>query len=159
MSDAPSTAPLYAALLTPHRAMDKRAIRWVIALAACLASIPGITFYAMGAWPVVGFLGLDVLALYWAMSASLRDADAYEEVTLWPDALDVRHVTKKGKETFRSFNPFFVQLSVDRDGEDRVTALRLVTRGRHTEIGKFLTPDDKAIFAESFGAALSRAKR
>lgn len=157
-TETETISPLYAALLTPHRAMDRRAIRWVIALAACLASIPGIVFFAMGAWPVVGFLGLDVLALYWAMSASLKDGNAFEEITLWPDALDIRRVTARGRETLFSFNPFFVRLAVERDA-DQIVALKLVTRDRQTEIGKFLNPDDKAVFARTFGAALSRAKR
>lgn len=152
-------SPLFAALLTPHRSLSPKAIRWVIAITCVFASIPGIAFYAMGAWPVVGLLGLDVLLLYWALTASLRDKDMFEEITLWPDALDIRHVTKKGRETALSFNPFFIRLSVVRDNEDRVTALKIVTREGETEIGRFLTPDDKASFADALGHALSRAKR
>ncbi|WP_417579004.1 DUF2244 domain-containing protein [Pelagibacterium sp.] len=152
-------SPLFAALLTPHRSLSPRAIRWVIALTCVMASIPGIVFYAMGAWPVVGLMGLDILLLYWALTASMRDTEMFEEVTLWPDALDIRHVTKKGRETEHSFNPFFIRLSVVRDNEDRVTALKIVTRDSEVEIGRFLTPDDKARFADAFGHALSRAKR
>jgi uncharacterized membrane protein len=153
------TSPLYAALLTPHRAMTPNGIRWVVAFMACLASVPGLIFYAMGAWPVVGFLGLDVLALYWALSHSLKDGDAFEEVTLWADALDIRHVTARGKEFAATFNPFFVRFEVERDNEDRVVALHLRSRDRWIEIGRFLTPEDKARFAKDFSVALSRAKR
>ena len=56
-------SPLFAALLTPHRSLSPKGIRWVIAFTCVMASIPGIAFYAMGAWPVVGLLGLDVLLL------------------------------------------------------------------------------------------------
>lgn len=138
--------------------MDGRGLRWVIALAAVMASIPGLTFYAMGAWPIVGLLGLDVLVLWWALSASLKSGDAYEEITLWPDALDIRRVSAKGRETSVSFNPFYVRLAVVRDSDNRVTALRLVTRGGETEIGRFLTPSDKDQFARAFANALHRAK-
>lgn len=133
-------------------------MRWLIAFTAVMVSIPGLTFYAMGAWPVVGLLGLDVLILWWALSTSLKAGDAYEEITLWPDALDVRQVNARGKQTALSFNPFYVRLSVVRDGEGRVTALRLSTRGHQTEIGRFLTPYDKDQFAKAFGDALHRAK-
>jgi uncharacterized membrane protein len=152
-------SPLFAALLTPHRSLSPQGVRWVIAFTAMMASIPGIAFYAMGAWPVVGLLGLDVLVLYWALNASLADREMFEEITLWPDALDIRHVSKKGRETALSFNPFFIRLSVVRDNEDRVTALKIVTRKDEVEIGRFLTPGDKASFADAFGHALSRAKR
>lgn len=150
--------PLFAALLTPHRSLSPQGIRWTIAITCVFASIPGIAFFAMGAWPIVGLLGLDVLALYWALTASLKDKNAFEEITLWPDALDIRQVSKKGRETEISLNPFFVKFSVVRDNEDRVTALRLTTREADYEIGKFLTPDDKANFARDFGSALHRAK-
>ena len=153
-----SQNPLFAALLTPHRSLSPEGLRWVIAFTAIMVSIPGMVFFAMGAWPVVGLTGLDVLALYWALSVSLKGRDAYEEITLWPDALDIRRVSARGREKRLSFNPFFVRLAVVRDADDRVTALRIEGRHGQTEIGKFLTPDDKADFARTFGPALSRAK-
>lgn len=152
-------SPLFAALLTPHRAMDQKGIKRVIAFTAVMASIPGITFFAMGAWPVVGLLGLDVLLLWWAMSASLKSGEDYEEITLWPDALDIRRITARGQETAISFNPFYVRLSITRDDQNNVTAIRLSSCGQTTEIGRFLTPYDKGQFAVAFADALYRAKR
>ena len=151
-------SPLFAALLTPHRSLSPSAIRWVIAFTALMASIPGIAFFAMGAWPVVGLMGLDVILLTWALTASYTDKDAFEEITLWPDALEIRNVSKTGKETNFSLNPFMVRLSVSRDDEARITALKIVARDTEIEIGRFLTPDDKANFAAVFAPALHRAK-
>ena len=151
-------SPLFAALLTPHRSLTPSAIRWVIAFTALMASIPGIAFFAMGAWPVVGLMGLDVILLTWALTASYTDKDAFEEITLWPDALEIRNVSKTGKETNFSLNPFMVRFSVSRDDEARITALKIVARDTEIEIGRFLTPDDKANFAAVFAPALHRAK-
>ena len=151
-------SPLFAALLTPHRSLSPSAIRWVIAFTALMASIPGIAFFAMGAWPVVGLMGLDVILLTWALTASFADKDAFEEITLWPDALEIRNVSKTGKETNFSLNPFMVRFSVSRDDEARITALKIVARDTEIEIGRFLTPDDKANFAAVFAPALHRAK-
>ena len=39
-------------------------------------------FLLIGAWPVFGFLGLDVLLIYIAFRANFRAARAYEEVTV-----------------------------------------------------------------------------
>ena len=50
---------------------------------ASMALLPGLIFYMLGAWPVVGFMGLDVVALYWALTWSFRDGKRSEEVTLW----------------------------------------------------------------------------
>lgn len=139
--------------------MDQKGIRYVIAFTAIMASIPGIFFFAIGAWPIVGLLGLDVAVLWWAMSTSLKSGDAFEEVTLWAHELEIRHVTAKGKEHQHKFNPFYVRFRVLRDYEDRVTNLILSVRRQELEIGTFLTPDDKASFAQVFGAALVDARR
>jgi uncharacterized membrane protein len=149
--------PLFSASLTPHRSLTARGRRIVVAAIAIAASIPGITMYALGAWPVVGFMGLDVLAVWWALSASTRSGGRAEHVSLWPDALEVRQVSPAGAETVTRFNPFFTRLVVERDA-DRVTGLLLESRERSLVLGSFLNPSDKASFARAFGAALARAR-
>lgn len=151
-------SPLFAALLTPHRSLGTKGIRIVVAVYLGFALIPGVYFYISGAWPIVGFLGLDAVLLWWALSASRKSGDAFEEVTLWPDSLEVRHVTAKGRENMHAFNPFWVRFQVDKDYEHRVTRLALRNREEELEIGAFLNPDDKASFATIFGQALSKAK-
>lgn len=158
MQPAPKAHPLYAVTLTPHRALGETGIRWVVGVTAGFAAIPGLLFFAMGAWPVVGFLGLEVVLLYWALSTSLKSGRAFEEVTLWRDSLDIRHVAPSGAETRTSFNPFFVRLSLQKDTSGRITAIALTSRERALEVGAFLGPDDKARFASDFGPALSRAR-
>jgi uncharacterized membrane protein len=149
--------PLFAASLTPHRSLSPRGRRLVVALLAILCSIPGIAFFAMGAWPVVGFMGLDVLAVWWALSASSRSGRQEEHVTLYPDALEVRQVSETGTERTSRFELFFTQFVVERD-DDRVTGLLLKSRERSLPLGTFLNPDDKASFAKVFSVALARAK-
>lgn len=158
MATQTQARPLFAATLTPHRSLTRRGYRYVIALACILASIPGIVFFSLGAWPVVGFLGLDVLAIWWALSASMKSGKEYEEVTLWPDQLEVKQVSAKGKVDLTRFNPFFVKLVIDRDFNERTTGLHLRTRDSDLIIGAFLNPDDKASFAKVFGSALKKAR-
>lgn len=151
-------SPLFAALLTPHRSLNQQGIHRVVMFYAVLALIPGLYFFFLGAWPVIGFLGLDALLLWWALSASLKSGKAFEEVTLWPDELQVRHVTASGKEHRHAFNPFWVRLHIDRDYEDMVTRLALRVRHQELEIGAFLNPADKASFATMFAQALYKAR-
>ncbi len=155
---ASTDRPIFAASLTPHRALGRRGLRIVVLVVALLAAIPGIVFFALGAWPVVGFMGLDVLAVWWAPSASMKDGKRLEQVTLYRDSLVVRQVSPTGAASEATFNPFFVRLVVSRDAEDRITGLVLSGRDRELPIGAFLNPADKATFAKAFGAALSRAR-
>ena len=129
-----------------------------VASFAVLASIPGVIFFSFGAWPIVGFLGLDVLLIWWAFRTSVTSGKRYEEITLWPDQLELKQVSARGSEQLLRFSPFVVKLVIDRDYNERTTALHLRTGDGDIEIGAFLNPDDKASFAKVFGTALKKAR-
>lgn len=158
MTTQTQARPLFAAKLTPHRSLGRKGFRAIIVMVAVLATIPGIIFFSLGAWPVVGFMGLDVILIWWALSASQRDGKRYEEVTLWPDQLELKQVDGAGKETMTRFNPYFVKLVIDRDFNERTTGLHLRSRDRDIALGAFLNPDEKSSFAKAFGSALKRAR-
>ena len=158
MSTKIQAKPLFAATLTPHRSLSPRGKRVVIGLVAALALVPGIIFYIAGAWPVVGFMGLDVLAIWVALTVSMRGGKAYEVVTLWPGALELKKVDAKGTEDVLSFSPFSVRFVIDRDFNERVTGLWLREHERKIAIGAFLSPDDKQSFSKAFGTALKKAR-
>lgn len=138
--------------------MGRKGVRTVVALVAILATIPGIVFFSLGAWPIVGFMGLDVALIWWALVAHQRDGKRYEEVTLWPDQLELKQVDGSGKHVLTRFNPYFVKLVIDRDFNERTTALHLRTRDQDVVIGAFLNQDEKSSFAKAFGTALKRAR-
>jgi uncharacterized membrane protein len=158
MTTETKARPLFAATLRPHRSLGRRGLRYVIAALAIAASIPGIVFFSLGAWPIVGFMGLDVLLIWWALSASLREGRQFETVTLWPDQLEVKRVSGRGRQTLARFDPFAVKLVIDRDFNERTTGIRLRTRDGDTRIGAFLNADDKASFAMALGTALRKAR-
>ncbi|RUT30166.1 DUF2244 domain-containing protein [Arsenicitalea aurantiaca] len=150
--------PIFAATLTPHNALSATGLRNVMIVFAGLAALPSLIFFQLGAWPILGFMGLDILLVWWALSASRRAGRRFEEVTLWSDALEIRQVSAAGAENHERFNPFYVRLVIERDYDERTTALRLRTRERELEIGAFLNPEDKASFAKVFGSALRKAR-
>jgi uncharacterized membrane protein len=158
MTTRTEARPLFAATLTPHRSLSQAGYRIVIAILAIGTTIPGMIFFSMGAWPVVGFLGLDILLIWWALSTSMRQGKQLEEVTLWADQLQLRQVSPNGKEQITRFNPFFVKLVLDRDMNERTTGLHLRTRDSDIEIGAFLSPDEKSSFGKVFGTALKKAR-
>ena len=158
MSTKIQAKPLFAATLTPHRSLSPRGKRVVIGLVAALALVPGIVFYVAGAWPVVGFMGLDVIAIWVALTVSMRGGKAYEVVTLWPGTLEVRKVDAKGAEDVLTFIPFNVRFVIDRDFNERVTGLWLKERERKIALGTFLSIEEKLSFSKAFGTALKTAR-
>ena len=114
-------------------------------------------FFLIGAWPVLGFCGLDVLLVYWAFRANYRGARAYEEVTITPSELTVRKVSHHGRVREWTLNPLWVRLHRDVHAEFGIERLFLVSRGRKLPIASFLGPQEKASFAHALTAALGEA--
>lgn len=158
MSTKTQAKPLFAATLTPHRSLTPTGKRVVIGLVAALALVPGVVFYLAGAWPVVGFMGLDVLAIWAALTVSMRGGKSYEVVTLWPTALELKKVDPKGVEEVLSFVPKSVKFLIDRDYNERVTALWLKTDAKKVPLGAFLSPEEKLSLSKVFGTALRKAR-
>jgi uncharacterized membrane protein len=155
---ATTTAPLFAAQLTPNRSLGPAGMRWIIGLVTALAVLPGLIFFTLGAWPVVAFMVLDIVAIAVALHIAMRRGKRREQITLWSDRLEIVTTDIRGTESVRGFNPKTVRLVIDRDFNERANALKLRTAQGETEIGAFLAPDDRSSFAKAFGTALRKAR-
>ena len=150
---------LFSALLTPHRSLNRTGFLVLMGFLSVVSFATGIAFLLMGAWPVFGFLGLDVLVIYWAFRVNFRRAAATEEITVTPSELRVRRVSHRGHVAEWVLNPLWVQLDQKTHAEFGIERLYLVSRGRRVSIGNFLGADEKASFAKALLAALQTAKR
>jgi uncharacterized membrane protein len=156
----PAAEPtLFSAIITPHRSLSGTGFLLVMALIGGLSFIGGMFFFLLGAWPVVGFLGLDVLLVYWAFRANYRAAAAFEEVTVTPSELRVRRVSHHGQIAEWKLNPLWTQLDREKHEEFGLLRLFLVSRGRRLAVAGFLSPREKESFATALSAALGEAKR
>ncbi len=157
-ADFAADEPFFQALLTPHRSLGRTGFTIMIAALLCGWAVTGAFFLAHGAWPVFGFFGLDVIALYVAFRLNYRAARACEEVSVSRTALDIRKVAPSGRARVHRFNPFWARFSVARHAEAGIT--RMTVEGRHesVSIGGFLNPDDRESFADAFSRALATAK-
>jgi uncharacterized membrane protein len=113
----------------------------------------------MGAWPVFGFFGLDVLAIYWAFRVNFRRAKASEEIRLTPSELHVRRISHRGHVVEFTFNPLWVQLDRKTHPEFGIERLYLVSKGRRIAIGSFLGAEEKESLSNALMAALQAARR
>jgi uncharacterized membrane protein len=150
---------LFSALLTPHRSLNRTGFLVLMSFLSAVSFAAGIAFWIMGAWPVLGFFGLDLLMIYWAFRINFRRANATEEITVTPSQLRVRRVSHRGHVVEWVLNPLWVRLDQKSDAEFGIERLYLVSRGRRVSIGSFLGPDEKASFARALMGALQAARR
>ncbi len=150
---------LFSAVLTPHRSLSASGFLVVMAAIGGLSFTAGVTFLILGAWPVFGFFGLDVLLVYLAFRINYRTATALEEISVTASELRVRKVTHRGPVTDWTLNPVWVRLDRETHEEFGLQRLFLVSLGRRFPIATFLSPGEKASFATALAAAISAAKR
>ena len=150
---------LFSALLTPHRSLNRTGFLLLMAFLSLISFAAGMVFLMLGAWPVVGFFGLDILAVYLAFKINFRRAQGCEEIWVTPSQLRVRRVSHRGHAVEFVLNPLWVRLDLEVHEEYGVERLYLISKGRHISIGRFLAPDEKASFAKALNAALAAARR
>jgi uncharacterized membrane protein len=140
------------AVLRPHRSLSLSAFKTMLIAVIAINVVVAGFFWIQGAFPVAGFLGLDVLALYLAFRMNYRAAHREEHVRVAAGKVHVVSMDASG-ETHWVLNP--VWASVAREG-----AGVLVRAGKvQLRLGAFLSPEECASFAQALDAALYRAKR
>ncbi|MGA3301922.1 MAG: DUF2244 domain-containing protein [Methylovirgula sp.] len=158
-ADDPALRRILAVRLTPHRSLSKKNFYILLMIFSLISFATTIPFVIAGAWPIAGFMGLDVALFYLAFRANFNAAKAYEDVRVTPIELLLAKVSAKGQRAEWRFNPSWVRLDQESHEEYGVQRLALVSRGQRVEIGRFLGPDEKAHLAEGLSRALAEARR
>jgi uncharacterized membrane protein len=151
--------PLFSARLKPHRSLSPRNFRLLMAIFACASFLWSLPFFLLGAWPIVGFMGIDVAIFYLAFRANFRAARAYEDLEVTFFELMLAKVSARGQRAEWHFNPMFVRLEQDRHEEFGTQRLALVSRGKAVEFAAFLGPQAKSDLATHLSQALAEARR
>ncbi len=154
-----SEAPLFCATITPHRSLGRTGFVVLMCAVGGVSFVGGVVFFVAGAWPVVGFLGLDVLLVYLAFRANYRAAAACEIVTVTPSELLVSRISHRGKRSEFQFNPAWIRLERQSDPDYGLQKLFIVSRDRRFAIAGDLSPQEKESFAAALIDALQQAKR
>ena len=143
----------FEAVLTPHRSLPPLGFLALMAGVGLVGLAAGLAFFLAGAWPVVGFLGLDVVLIYAAFTASYRGAKAYEIVRLTERELVLVEVDPAGRARRRSLSAAWLRIELEeRDGG----ALVAQSRGRSLVLGRFLNAVERADLAVALRRALTR---
>ena len=149
--------PLFEAELKPHRSLPPRGFLILMCVFGGINFAAGTAFWLLGAWPVFGFFGLDVLLLWLAFRYNYRQARAREFIRLDEDSLTIRRRDARGREQIARLQPYW--LRVECRADDESAALRLCSHGRSTTVGTFLSPDERRYLADALREALARLRQ
>jgi uncharacterized membrane protein len=153
MSDsAPSL--LFEAVTSPPQSLNRQGQRLVLGLLGAGIGLSTLLFTMLGAWPVMGFMGLEAGLVVMLFALHRRHAArAQERIALTEASLSVRHTDAKGRVTEAAFIPYWARVRLEAGPSPR---LFIQERRRRMEIGRFLGGEDKRHLAEALNAALGR---
>jgi uncharacterized membrane protein len=153
----PPAEPTYEVILRPHRSLSPVGFWVIMGILAAWSFVGGIVFLLAGAWPVLGFVGLDVALVWWAFKASYGDRRAHEHLRLADGTFTVERVDKHGGAERFAFPSYWLRVRLEDNGDERGT-LVITSHGRSLTIAGFLSPRERAILAEELSAALAKAR-
>jgi uncharacterized membrane protein len=158
MSQEPITEPgvpavLFATSLSPHRSLSPEGFKWLIRGAVAANLLIGVPMYLLGAWPVMGFMGLDVALLWYMFNRSYLDARRSETLLLTDRELIVDRRSPDGDREEHRLDAYWLKVEL---GEDE--RLVLTSRGNRVVIGRFLSPGERLHVAEQLKAALAEMR-
>ncbi len=145
------------AVLSPNRSLPNKGFAAVMAIVVGANLAFGAYFYAIGAWPVIGFCGLDVFLVWLAFKLSYRQGRLRERVRIEPGVMRISRTLPSGHESRWRLAPFFTRVIIDNPASDE-PRIRIVSKGRQLILGSFLSPGERLDFGKALDAALSRAR-
>lgn len=153
----PEGVALLDAELTPNRSLHNVGFLVLMATLVVMSFSAGLVFLLMGAWPVMGFFGLDVLLVWLAFRLSYRQGRLRERVRVTADAVTVMRQQPTGHVQHWTLSPIWARVAIE-DPVEHESLVRLTSHGKTLVLGAFLSPDERGAFAKALKAALSAAR-
>ncbi len=139
------------AVLRPHRSLSGVGFKYFMAAFVGLNVALAAFFMAQGAYPVAGFLGLDVLAVWLAFHLNYRAGRREERVRVAADHIHLERRASAGRTDHWVANPMWARVRAEHDG------VRIIAGGGAMRVGAFLSPKEQSEFAAALSHALWRA--
>ena len=152
---APSGPPFFERVLLPHRSLELRKFHLLMAMLGLVSLAAGVGFVAVGAWPVIGFFGLDVALVYLAFRLNYRTARQSETIRIAGDVFSVERVSVCGERRNWRFQPFWVRVILE-ERPDASNRLFVASHGRSLVIGDIVPPAARRELAATLRDALTR---
>ena len=119
----------FRAVLAPYRSLGPTGFIVLMVALGTVSFVTGMLFLLMGAWPVLGFLGLDVALIYIAFKLNYRSGRLYETVELTPAKFSWTRVHPSGRREVFDCNPYWARVNL-REWPDGRTDLNSSPRAR-----------------------------
>jgi uncharacterized membrane protein len=143
--------------LWPYRSLSLPGFRILMAVLSSLMGLIGLGFYLLGAWPVIGFLGLEIFIVWYAFKWNYRSGQLMETVEITPNQVDVTRTDWRGHSKTICLNGIWIKAELDTEGKKKCS-LYLRQHALKLEIGAFMPPSEKPSLAAALNEAFTRLR-
>lgn len=150
-------APLFEALIVPHRSLSVAGQRRLMLAMAGLCGLIALRFWLLGAWPIIVFCGLEGAVAIGLITLNSRRARGSELLTLSTGCLRVVRTAASGKRSEVTLASPWLNVMLD-EPTGRVPRLLLGLRTQWVEVGAALGEAEKRELAAAIQDALYRAR-
>ena len=151
-----SNSKVWQATLTPHRSLNREGFYVLMGLVILVNLVVAGMFVALGAWPIAGFAGLDVLLVWWAFKVNFADARKLERISITEHELVLDRLSEKHLPEQQRFVRRWVKVELEEDRERELIGRLLLISGRtRVAVGEFLAPEERRTLAQALKSALA----
>lgn len=144
--------------LRPNASLSPRAFTIVMCTIGLLSFATGVFYLAIGAWPVLGFFGLDALAIWCAFRLSFRSQEQVTYVRVDDTHVRLWHMQRGKPDKKADLPTAFVRVTLD-EPITQNSLLTLQYGNAAWVIGRFLTPIKRKEFARDLRAAIVLSRK
>lgn len=145
------------AVLEPNRSLSPRAFGLIMVVIGAASFCAGIIYISVGAWPVLGFFGLDALLIWYCFRLSFRDQSQRTRVKVTAERVFLHHTKPDGTEKSAELPTAFARVELD-EPLKWDSWLRIEHGSTAYIIGRFLTPKERKSLAMALRSALIKAR-
>ena len=145
------------AVLTPNRSLSPNGFVIVMLIVGLGSFCAGLMFVSMGAWPIVGFFGLDAFAIWYAFRRSFKSQRETTRIRISSRSVGLYHTDAKGAVKTAELPSAFTRVELQEPVKP--TDWLRIEYGRSAYIiGRFLTPIERKSLATALRSALKQAQ-
>jgi uncharacterized membrane protein len=148
---------LFEAELVPHRSLSPRGIFLVLGFLGAVSLSVTTLFWYLGAWPIAGFNGGEMLIAAALLRTHARSRRVREVLCLTEGGLRIERFDVHGHRTELFLPAAWLNAQLE-ERPGRVPGLFLSTHGRREEVARSLGEFQKRDLADALRAALFRLR-
>ena len=146
---------LYKITLYPYRSLNKTGFFIFMFSLGIISFAAGIVFTYMGAWPVFGFFGLDVLLVYIFFKLNFRSGKKKEVIILTKNQLIIKFYYEKKILKIHYLDANWLKINLIKL-RNQMTKLQISSKKSTVIIGSFLRYEEKIGVINSLNTALKK---